>query len=71
MRKYDEVNNPDSCLNRAQQNEMIFTLRGHDVCSPETIRDWCARRILRGKNKPNDIQITEALACADIMERER
>lgn len=50
---------------------MLFVLRGHDVCSAETVRDWCQRRILRGKNKLEDPQIQEALAAADIMERER
>jgi hypothetical protein len=50
---------------------MMFVLIGRDVCAAETIRDWCWRRILRGKNKLEDKQIQEALACADIMERER
>ena len=69
-RKQFEQTDPQSCLNRSQNNEMLFILRGHDVCAPETIRDWCARRILRGKNKLEDQQIQEALANARIMEQE-
>lgn len=71
MRKQFELADPQSCLNQAGNNEMLFTLRGHDVCAAETIRDWAQRRILRGKNKIGDKQIQEALAAADIMERER
>jgi hypothetical protein len=71
MRKQFELADQESCLNRAQNNEMLFVLRGHDCCAPETIREWCWKRILRGKNKLEDKQIQEALAAADIMERER
>ena len=71
MRKQFEQNDKTSCLNRALNNEMLFVLRGHDICAPETILDWCARRILRGKNKLEDKQIQEALEAANIMERER
>jgi hypothetical protein len=71
MRKQFELNDPSSCINRAKDNEMVFVLIGHDVCAAETIRDWCQRRILRGKNKIDDKQIQEALAAAEIMDRER
>lgn len=71
MRKQHELNDPNSCLNRAADNEMIFVLRGHDVAAPHAIREWCERRILMGKNKLEDNQIQEALAAAMIMERER
>lgn len=71
MRKNFELNDSTSCLNRAGENEMLFVLRSRDVCAPETIRDWCHRRILRGKNKLEDPQIQEALNAASIMERER
>jgi hypothetical protein len=71
MRKQFELNDPESCLNRAQNNEMLFVIRGHDVAAAYTIRAWCQMRITMRKNKPDDPQITEALAAADIMERER
>ena len=71
MRKQFELNDRNSCLNRAANNEMLFVLRSHDIAAPETIRDWCQRRILRGKSKLEDPQIQEALAAALIMERER
>jgi hypothetical protein len=71
MRKQFELNDQQSCINRAKDNEMVFVLIGRDVCAAETIRDWCQRRILRGKNKLHDRQIQEALTVADIMDRER
>ena len=46
MRKQFELKDPNSCLNRAQDNEMLFVIRSHDVCAAETVRDWCQRRIL-------------------------
>lgn len=71
MRKYAEVSSPASCLNRAVEHEMIFVLLGRDAAAPDTIRYWVAVRIEQGKNKLDDLQIVEALKCADMMEQER
>ena len=70
MRKIEEINNPNSCLNRAKYNELIFVLLGHDVASPDTIRFWANRRIELGRNREDDPQIVEALALADVIELE-
>lgn len=63
-------NNPGNfdCYANAKPDEEIFTLLERDDCSPVTIRFWCEQRILRGKNKPDDAQITEALECARRMQ---
>lgn len=71
MRALDEIIDPNSCLNRADDKEMVFTLLGRDVVAPAVIREWCRLRCLHGKNTPQDEQIKEALDCADAMERER
>lgn len=71
MRKISEVNNPDSCLNKAAELEMVFVLRGKDECSPATIRFWVSERLRLGKNKATDLKIIFALEDADSMERER
>lgn len=68
MRKREELTNPDSCLNRAGLNEMLFVLIGRDRAAPAAIRAWAAERIRIGKNAPNDQQIVEALLCAQAME---
>lgn len=71
MRKVDELFKRGSCLNRAQDDEMVFVLLARDSCAPAAIRFWCGKRILDGKNRLTDPQIVEALACADRMEEER
>ena len=71
MRKRDELADPQSCLNKARDEEMLFVLLGRDEDAPDTIIDWVRRRIASGKNKPLDPKIQEALQCALTMERER
>lgn len=68
MIKRDELSDPNSCLNRAEDDEMLFVLLGRDEAAPATIRAWCRARVLKGKNKRDDPQIVEALACAKSME---
>ena len=68
MRKSDELKNPNSCLNRARDDEWLFVLIGRDVAAPDTIRFWCDERIRLGKNEPEDPQIRRALRCAQEME---
>lgn len=70
MRKRDELTSPNSCLARARDDEMVFVLLGRDEDAPDTIRDWIARRIRRGKNQPGDAQMVDAERCARIMEME-
>lgn len=67
MRKRDELTNPDSCMSRAKDDEWTFVLLGRDAAAPDTIADWCARRIRMGKNEWSDEQIQEAMRCAEAM----
>jgi hypothetical protein len=66
--KSQELTDPHSCMSRALPDEMTFVLLGRDITAPATIREWCRLRCLHGKNRPQDPQIREALACADAME---
>jgi hypothetical protein len=68
MRKNEELNNPDSCTNRAHNDEMLFVLMGRDLASPATIRFWVTERIRLGKNAAGD-QTRNALEIANRMER--
>lgn len=68
MLKRLEISDPNSCLNKAGDDELIFVIRDVDVAAPGTVRDWCSRRIKAGKNQPGDAQITEALQWADKVE---
>ena len=69
MIKNDELRKPDSCLNRAHDEEMLFVLLGRDIAAPYAIRAWIEERLRLGKNTANDEQIVEARACADYMQR--
>ena len=71
MLKIDEIADPKSCLNIAKDSERVFVLLGRDIAAPDTIRFWCSERIRLGKNLTTDAQITEALECASLMEKER
>jgi hypothetical protein len=70
VRKNQEALNPNSCLNRAYENEMLFILMGRDPAAPVAIRAWIAERIRLLRNRPTDQQIIDAVACAEIMEKE-
>jgi hypothetical protein len=71
MLKRDELANPQSCLNRAINHEMIFVLLARDEAAPAAIREWIQARIASGKNADGDAQVTEALTCAHVMEDQR
>lgn len=70
MIKREELSNPNSCMNKARDDEMTFVLLGRDPVAPGVIREWASRRVCLGKNEYSDPQITEALAVADEMERQ-
>lgn len=65
-----ELSEPNSCINRARDDEMTFVLLGRDPAAAATIRFWAAERVRLGKNHPNDGQIVDALADADRIDAE-
>lgn len=71
MLKIEEQNDPESCWNRAEWAEPTFILLGRDSSAPTAIRGWTIDRVRRGKNNPDDAQILEAFALADMMDRYR
>lgn len=71
MIKRDEIENTESCLNKARADERLFVLLARDPAAPVAIRAWVAERVRLGKNTPIDGQIVEALDCASRMEAER
>lgn len=58
--KKEEIMNPDSCLNRAGVDELIFVLLERDEAAPVVIQAWIDARIRLGKNSADDSQIKEA-----------
>lgn len=71
MIKREELANPQSCMNRATDDEMTFVLLARDPAAPLAIRCWVAERIGLGKNTADDQQIVEAMECARKMEQQR
>lgn len=71
MQKKLEVSNPDSCLGKAKEDEMIFVLRAKDPVAPHVIREWVKARIEAGLNTPSESKVKEALLSASVMEQQR
>ncbi|HZF19463.1 MAG TPA: hypothetical protein VE008_07130 [Burkholderiales bacterium] len=46
--KRDEIADPNSCLNRATDEEPIFVLRGKDPLFAKIVEEWAARALLAG-----------------------
>lgn len=69
--KMHEQTQPDSCLAKADQDEMIFVLRAKDPAAPAAIRHWIAKRLELGKDAPDSPKIQEAFECAAEMDRQR
>jgi hypothetical protein len=69
VRKFVELTS--GCMAKAHDDEPTFVLLARDKCAPATIRVWVQLRIGSGKNGRNDAQIIEALALADMMDKEQ
>lgn len=65
--KREEMEDPNSCWNRARMDEPVFILLGRDTEAPGTIEHWSDKRIRADKNTFEDPQITEAMMLADMM----
>jgi hypothetical protein len=71
MRKYQELSDPGSCLNRAAENELTFVLLARDPAATVAVRFWIEERIRIGQNARNDPQIVEAERWIETASRER
>lgn len=60
MTKEKEISDPNSCLNKAKDNEILFVLLGRDPAAPAAIRAWIRERLQLGKNVEKDDQIKSA-----------
>jgi hypothetical protein len=48
MLKRDELSNPESCINKAADDEPVFVLRAQDVLAATTVRLWADMALLHG-----------------------
>ncbi len=70
MRKSEEAANPNSCWNKAKDDEHMFILLGRDRAAVKAVRAWCEVRMGLGMNKLSDDKIQEAFAWAREVEAE-
>lgn len=72
--KLENIENPESCLNRAERDEPIFVLRAHDPDAPLVVRQWAslyaARKTGLGRmmTPQEHKKYNDALDCANNME---
>jgi hypothetical protein len=71
MRKRDELSDPNSCLSKALDDELMFNVLCRDPAGPETVRAWINLRIEMGLNQSGDPELIEAEHCAQRMGLER
>ena len=68
MTRKDEIRDPNSCLNKAADGELVFVLREKDAAGAAAIRAWAEERFRLGLNAHDDDKITEAYRIADAWE---
>lgn len=60
MEKVRERQDPNSCWNKAREDERVFILLERDRATPIVVAVWIVVRIALGLNQPGDAQLTEA-----------
>jgi hypothetical protein len=65
MIKSRELSEPTSCINKSQDDEMVFVLCARDPLAADLVRIWANQREVRG-GKPE--KVAEARAAADAMD---
>lgn len=77
MRKSDEVDDMNSCLNQSSDSEPLFVLCARDAHAPVIVRAWAVAYELRKKAQPGGMsrrevaKYVEAMQIAEEMERWR
>lgn len=71
MIKRDELASPDSCINRAADDEPVFVLRAKDPTFGAVIREWIELRIAAGIDDRSDPKLTRAAALIALAEQWR
>ena len=64
MTKRELLDNPNSCLNKAADDEPVFLLRAQDIWAPEAIKYWASL----AKNTIGMDKFKESIGCAFMME---
>jgi hypothetical protein len=62
--KRDEISDPNSCLNRAADDEPIFILRAKDPLAAKLVEEWAAKAVLEQAHEDPKIQAAYRFAQA-------
>ena len=60
MTKRENIDNPDSCWNKAKDDDIVFILKDTDETMAATIRFWMGERLRMGLNILTDSKIIQA-----------
>lgn len=71
MQKRQEIEDPNSCLNKAMDEELIFVLLSRDPAAAATVRFWVDLRLKMGLNTRHDQKIQNAEELASRMDVQR
>ena len=63
---YEEMKNPNSCLNKAKTDEPLFVIRAKDELGSLIVRCWAQEAKERSLHEPE--KVNEAFALADKMD---
>jgi hypothetical protein len=69
MKKIDEITTPDSCINKAENDEPVFVLRANDPLAAGTVDYWANQA--EGTNIHEVYKINTARELAQEMRRWR
>lgn len=67
--KREEIEDPRSCLNRAEDDEHIFVIVSHDRTGPGAVRDWAHRAKGQGASQEKVNGAMEAALQMEIWQR--
>jgi hypothetical protein len=70
LKRY-EISDPNSCLNRAADDEPVFVLRAKDPLAAKLVEDWAAKAVLEGLHDDAKIQAAYRFAQAMKAWREK
>ncbi len=71
MIKSEELSNPNSCLNKAKDDEILFVILDRDLAFAGTILYWIEKRIQLGLNKRDDLKMIETANCVQKVLRKQ
>lgn len=61
MKKHEELSDPNSCWNKAADDEPVFVIRAKDPEAVGTVMEWCNRRIRHNHNSSGDKKLRDAV----------